>query len=176
MTGAGGSAEAGAANHLSTAEAVQRLANRAIARGLKLAVAESCTGGLLSKVLTDLPGASACYRGGLVAYSNDIKVRHLDVDPAALERHGAVSRIVALQMAFGACRFFSADLAMSVTGVAGPGGGTKTKPVGTVWVAVARSTGTGVARRELFDGDRATVRRRSVASALQMANQAIAGP
>ncbi len=158
----------------SVADGVRRLAGRAMARGLRLATAESCTGGLLSKVITDLPGASGCYSGGLIAYSNDIKVRHLGVDPLALERHGAVSRIVALQMAFGACRAFSADLAMSVTGIAGPGGGTKDKPVGTVWLAVAMSTGTGIARQELFDGDRTAVRESSVVAVLHMALQAMA--
>lgn len=167
-------ATAGQAGFSSVADGVRCLANRAMARGLRLATAESCTGGLLSKVITDLPGASACYNGGLVAYSNDIKVRHLGVDPLALERHGAVSRIVALQMAFGACRSFSADLAMSVTGIAGPGGGTKVKPVGTVWLAVALSTGTGIARQELFEGDRAAVRESSVAVVLHMALHAIA--
>ena len=164
-------ATAGNAESASVVEGVRRLANRAMARGLRLATAESCTGGLLSKAITDLPGASACYSGGLIAYSNDIKVRPLGVDPVALERHGAVSRIVALQMAFGACRSFSADLAMSVTGIAGPGGGTQVKPVGTVWLAVALSTGTGIARQELFDGDRATVRESSVATVLHMALQ-----
>lgn len=167
-------ATAGHAGPVSVAEGVRRLANRAMTRGVRLATAESCTGGLLAKVITDLPGASSCYRGGLIAYSNDIKVRHLGVDPLALERHGAVSRIVALQMAFGACRSFSADLAMAVTGIAGPGGGTKIKPVGTVWLAVAQSAGTGIARREVFDGDRTAVRESSVAAVLNMALQAMA--
>ena len=167
-------ATAGRAGPVSVSEGVRRLASSAMARGVRLATAESCTGGLLSKVITDLPGASSCYCGGVIAYSNDVKVRHLGVDPLALERHGAVSRIVALQMAFGACRSFSADLAMAVTGIAGPGGGTAIKPVGTVWLAVAQSGGTGIARLELFDGDRAAVRERSVAAVLDMALQAMA--
>lgn len=150
-------------------ESVRRLAGRAMARGLRIATAESCTGGLLGKTITDLPGASAFYAGGLIAYSNDVKIRHLAVDPEVLETHGAVSRIVALQMAFGACSRFSADLAMAVTGIAGPGGGTAEKPVGTVWLAVARSAGTGVARVEHFEGDRDSVREHSVAAVLSMA-------
>lgn len=153
----------------SVRESVRRLAGRAMAHGLRIATAESCTGGLLGKAITDLPGASAFYSGGLIAYSNDVKIHHLSVDLEMLETHGAVSRIVALQMAFGACRHFSADLAMAVTGIAGPGGGTVAKPVGTVWLAVARSAGTGVARVEHFEGDRDTVRERSVAAVLSMA-------
>ena len=140
-----------------------------MAHGLRVATAESCTGGLLGKAITDLPGASAFYVGGLVAYSNDVKVRHLSVDPEVLETHGAVSRLVALQMAMGACRHFSADLAMAVTGIAGPGGGTAEKPVGTVWLAVAHSPGTAIARVEHFAGNRDTVRECSVAAVLAMA-------
>lgn len=150
-------------------ESLRRLAGRAMAHGLRVATAESCTGGLLGKTITDLPGASAFYVGGVVAYSNDVKVRHLSVDPQVLETHGAVSRLVALQMAMGACRHFSADLAMAVTGIAGPGGGTPEKPVGTVWLAVAHSAGTGIARAAHFQGDRDAVRRRSVAAVLAMA-------
>lgn len=150
-------------------ESLRQLAARAMARGLRIATAESCTGGLLGKAITDLPGASAFYVGGLVAYSDDVKIRHLSVDPAMLEVHGAVSRIVALQMALGACRHFSADLGMAVTGIAGPGGGTAEKPVGTVWLAVARPAGTAIARVEHFAGDRDSVRERSVAAVLAMA-------
>ncbi len=150
-------------------ESLRRLAARAMAHGLRVATAESCTGGLLGKVITDLPGASAFYVGGVVAYSNDIKIRHLSVDAEVLETHGAVSRLVALQMAMGACRHFSADIAMAVTGIAGPGGGTAEKPVGTVWLAVAHSAGTAIARVEHFAGDRDSVRECSVTAVLAMA-------
>ncbi len=153
----------------SIAESVRRLAGRSMARGWKLATAESCTGGLLAKVITDLPGASAHYRGGVIAYSNEVKVRHLEVDPVVLEKHGAVSRIVALQMAYGACRRYSADIAMAVTGVAGPGGGTASKPVGMVWLAVATSSGTGTTEVHRFGGDRTEIRERSVEAVLRMA-------
>ena len=149
-------------------ERVRLLAERAVARGLRVATAESCTGGLLAKVITDLPGASAYYNGGLVAYSNDFKVHHLGVDPGALERHGAVSRVVALQMARGACRAYSADVAMAVTGVAGPDGGSAEKPVGTVWLAAARSGAASAVKVRHFGGDRAAVRRSSVAAVLSM--------
>lgn len=155
-------------------ELVQHLASVTIARGLKVATAESCTGGLVAKAITDHAGASAHYVGGVVAYANDVKVRHLDVDPMALEVHGAVSKIIALQMAFGACRRFSADLGLAVTGIAGPKGGTADKPVGTVWLAVALSDGTGKARMEKFEGGRTSIRDKSVAAVLRMAITAIA--
>ena len=152
-----------------------RLSSVATATGLKIATAESCTGGLVAKTLTDLPGSSACYLGGVVAYANDVKVRQLGVDPDLLESTGAVSRPVALQMAQGALQRFSADVAMSVTGIAGPGGGTPANPVGTVWMAVALANGSARAQRFRFAGDRDAVRERSVAEVLGMALEAIAG-
>lgn len=147
----------------------KRMSVAAVVAGVRVATAESCTGGLLATILTDLPGASAHYAGGIVAYANDIKVRHLGVDKADLEAHGAVSEPVALQMAAGACRRFGADIAMAVTGIAGPGGGTPEKPVGTVWLAVWSSDGTVRARRMSFGGDRMAVRVRSVEEVLSMA-------
>ena len=152
-----------------------QLSAAAVAAGLKTATAESCTGGLLAAIITDLPGASEHYAGGIVAYANDVKVRHLGVDPGDLESHGAVSEAVALQMASGACRRFSADVAMAVTGIAGPGGGTPEKPVGTVWLAVGASDGTGWAQRAHFAGDRSAVRARSVEQVLSMAVEVVAG-
>ena len=150
----------------------RRLAGIATRLGLRVATAESCTGGLLAKIITDLPGASAHYAGGVVAYANDVKVKHLGVDPESLEAHGAVSREVALEMAAGACRRFEADVAMAVTGIAGPDGGAPGKPVGTVWLAVALQGGTAHARVERFAGDRRAVRNASVAAALEMAAEA----
>lgn len=147
----------------------ERLSAAAIGGRVRVATAESCTGGLLAATLTGLPGASEYFAGGVVAYANDIKVRHLGVDPGALDAQGAVSETVALQMAAGACRRFAADVAMAVTGIAGPGGGTAEKPVGTVWMAVGSSDGTGSARRMRFQGDRAAVRTRSVEAVLSMA-------
>jgi len=152
-----------------------RLAAAATGLGLKIATAESCTGGLVAKTVTDLPGSSACYVGGVVAYADDVKVRQLGVDPGVLRSRGAVSRPVALQMARGALRRFSADVALAVTGIAGPGGGTPAKPVGTVWMAVALANGTATARRHRFAGDRETVRERSVAEVLGMALAAVPG-
>jgi nicotinamide-nucleotide amidase len=133
--------------------------------GLSLAAAESCTGGLVSARLTAIPGASDVFRGGVVAYSNEVKMRELDVPPEVLERHGAVSAEAAEAMADGARAQLGADVAVAVTGVAGPGGGTPEKPVGLVFITVAgpqeRST-----QRFLFSGDRETVRTRATAVAL----------
>ena len=150
----------------------RRLAGIATRLGLRVATAESCTGGLLAKIITDLPGASAHYAGGVVTYANDVKVKHLGVNPGSLEAHGAVSREVALEMAAGACRRFEADVAIAVTGIAGPDGGAPGKPVGTVWLAVALQDGTAHARVERFAGDRRAVRNASVAAALEMAADA----
>ena len=152
----------------------EQLCAVAVAGGVRVATAESCTGGLLAATITDLPGASEYYVGGVVAYADEVKVRRLGVDPADLESRGAVSEVVALQMARGACRRFSADLAMAVTGIAGPGGGTPEKPVGTVWMAVGSSDGMGRARVRRFVGDRLAVRARSVEEVLSMALQDIA--
>ncbi len=104
---------------------------------LRLATAESCTGGLIAKLITDIPGASDVFVGSVVSYSNDVKSSLLGVPEDVLRERGAVSRETALYMADGARRACHADIAVSTTGIAGPGGGTKEKPVGTVWVAVS---------------------------------------
>jgi nicotinamide-nucleotide amidase len=117
-----------------TAEAAARALKAA---GAVAAVAESCTGGLISKLITDVPGASSVFTGSIVSYSNEIKKRLLGVQPDILIRHGAVSEPTALEMARGARRACGADVAISTTGIAGPGGGTPDKPVGTVWVAIS---------------------------------------
>jgi len=153
---------------------VRQLSDTSRERGLKIATAESCTGGMVGAAITDQPGASACYVGGAVAYCDDVKVRCLKVDPIVIDAHGAVSKLVALQMAFGARRRFSADVALAVTGIAGPRGGSPEKPVGTVWIAVALSDGIGTARRMQFVGGRTAIRDRSVAAVLRLATEAIA--
>lgn len=145
----------------------------ATTRGLKVATAESCTGGMVGATITDHPGASAYYLGGVVAYADDVKAHGLDVDPKDIDAHGAVSKPVALQMAFGARRRFSADVALAVTGIAGPRGGSAGKPVGTVWIAVALGDGTGIARRMQFAGARPSVREKSVVAVLRLATEAI---
>ncbi len=134
-------------------------------RGYRLVTAESCTGGWLAKVLTDLPGSSAWFDRGYITYSNAAKQAELDVSSNLLRESGAVSRAVALAMASGALRRAEADLAVSITGIAGPDGGNEEKPVGTVWFAWARADA-ATAEQECFAGDREAVRRQAVQRAL----------
>jgi len=136
--------------------------------GRSLALAESCTGGMVSALLTDTPGSSAYFAGGVVSYSNSAKEDLLGVRSETLERHGAVSEEAALEMAQGARERFAADLAAAVTGIAGPDGGTPEKPVGTVWFAIADPTREGPAKRRSFVGDRAMVRRAASLHALEL--------
>lgn len=126
-------------------------------RGLTLAVAESCTGGLLGMRLTEVPGSSDYFRGGVIAYSNAVKEAVLGVPRAILEEKGAVSPECARAMAEGARRVLGADLALAITGIAGPTGGTPEKPVGLVYVALAHPGGVEVERHE-FRGSRQGVR------------------
>ncbi len=134
----------------------------------KLAVAESCTGGLLAARLTERPGSSGRFVGGVVAYSNEAKAALLGVDPGLIERHGAVSGEVAEAMADGALERFGAEFAISTTGVAGPGGGSEAKPVGTVFWCVKQAGGEAVVRGIRLPGDRADVRDRSTTVALHL--------
>lgn len=132
-----------------------------------LVTAESCTGGWIAKTVTDVPGSSDWFDCGLAAYSYEAKQALLGVRPETLEKFGAVSRETALEMVSGALVHSGATLAVAVTGIAGPGGGTPEKPVGTVWLAWKRRGGYADARLEHFDGDRESVRRQTVAAALQ---------
>lgn len=142
-----------------------RVGDALCARCLTLAAAESCTGGWIAKAATDVPGSSRWFVAGYVVYSNEAKIRMLDVPPAVIAEHGAVSEAVVLLLAEHARRDAGADWAVAVSGVAGPGGGTEAKPVGTVWLAWSGPDGTQAERR-VFDGDRDSVRRQSVARAL----------
>lgn len=137
------------------------------AAGLHLAVAESCTGGLLAARLTDRPGASRFLIAGLVVYSDAAKRDLLDVDHAVIATHGAVSEPVARAMLDGVRRATGAAAAVAITGVAGPGGGTPDKPVGTVWIGAAVGDAADI-RRFRFDGDRRAIREASVLSALEL--------
>jgi len=137
-------------------------------RGEQLATAESCTGGWLAKIVTDLPGSSTWFGWGFVTYANEAKVGMLGVAESLIERHGVVSKPVAQAMAEGARAASGAALAIAVTGIAGPGGGTAVKPVGTVCFAWATAAGTQ-AEQQRFAGDRDAIRRQSVAHALRRA-------
>ncbi len=138
-----------------------------LARDWRLAVAESCTGGWVAKVLTDIAGSSAWFERGFVTYSNAAKQELLDVRSATLEAFGAVSEQTAREMAAGALTHSQADVVLAITGIAGPGGGTPEKPVGLVWVAWARRSGALRVAHYYFSGDRAAVRRQAVVAALQ---------
>ncbi len=166
-----------------------RLGAQLAARGLKVATAESCTGGWIAKTFTDVAGSSAWFNGGIVSYSNDAKHDLLGVQKETLAVHGAVSEAVVLDMACGALNALDVDCAVSVSGVAGPGGGSPAKPVGLVWIAVARRSEAAIpavaekkgasavpfsmARECHFKGDRDAVRRAAVAAAIQLVSQVL---
>lgn len=145
---------------------VTELAAALLARGAQLATAESCTGGLIAGACTDIAGSSDWFERGFVSYSNQAKTGMLGVDPALIATHGAVSEAVALAMAQGAVQHSRAQCSLAVTGVAGPGGGSATKPVGTVWFGWCVD-GQAYAECVRFDGDRAAVRQATVEHALQ---------
>jgi nicotinamide-nucleotide amidase len=141
----------------------------------RIAIAESCTGGLLSARLTERPGSSAYLAGGLVAYADEAKTDLLGVDPALIDAHGAVSEPVAEAMAAGALHRFGADTAVAITGIAGPGGGTEEKPVGTVCFTVALADGGSSTRTLLLPGGRNDIRERSTTVAMHLLRQALNG-
>ena len=135
-------------------------------RGATLVTAESCSGGWIAKTLTDIAGSSSWFECGVVAYSYEAKEALLGVRPETLEEHGAVSRETAIEMVSGALARYGATVAVAVTGIAGPSGGTADKPVGTVWLSWKRRGGYAQAELFHFDGDRDAVRRQTVAAAL----------
>jgi nicotinamide-nucleotide amidase len=136
-------------------------------RSASLVTAESCTGGWIAKTLTDIAGSSSWFECGVVAYSYEAKEALLGVRPETLELHGAVSREAATEMVSGALARFGATVAVAVTGIAGPSGGTADKPVGTVWIGWKRRGGYTQTELFHFDGDRDAVRRQTVAAALR---------
>jgi len=138
------------------------------AQGATVTTAESCTGGWIAKVLTDISGSSAWFERGFVTYSNEAKSQMIGVGEDTLLNHGAVSEPVVVEMAIGALRAARATYALSVSGIAGPDGGSEEKPVGTVWFGLACANGQGFTRRERFKGDRESVRRQATAYALQL--------
>lgn len=149
----------------------ERVGEKLLAAGRRLATAESCTGGWVAKACTDIAGSSRWFECGFVTYSNAAKVRDIGVSEQTLASHGAVSEATVREMAAGALRVSGADVAVAISGIAGPDGGTPTKPVGTVWFAVASSLGARVvvaSETQLFAGDRDAVRRLSVERALRL--------
>jgi len=147
---------------------MERAAGLLLSRsGKTLAIAESCTGGLLGHRITSASGSSTYFRGGIIAYANEVKVRELGVDPAVLDTEGAVSEPVARQMAEGVRKRFRTDFGIGITGIAGPQGGAAGKPVGLVYVALATPAGQRV-RRFRFEGDRGAVKEAGTDAALAM--------
>jgi nicotinamide-nucleotide amidase len=144
----------------------RQAADEVLRQKLMLVTAESCTGGWIAKTLTDIPGSSAWFDAGVVTYSYEAKEALLGVNPRTLEHDGAVSEETALEMVSGALARFGAGVAVAVTGIAGPSGGTPEKPVGTVWIGWKRRGGYAHARLYHFAGDRDAVRRQTVAAAL----------
>ena len=140
-----------------------------------LVSAESCTGGWIAKTVTDIAGSSEWFDCGMVVYSYEAKQAMLGVRPETLETHGAVSRETAIEMVSGALVHSGASVAVAVTGIAGPGGGSEDKPVGTVWVAWKRRGGYALADVFHFDGDRDAIRRQTVAVAMQGLQRQVAG-
>lgn len=157
---------------------IGQLGEKLMDRALMLGAAESCTGGLLSALCTELPGSSAWFAGGVVSYANSVKREVLGVREELLEKHGAVSREVVEAMAAGVLRALGVEVGIAISGIAGPGGGTDEKPVGTVWLGLAtRSQGTVAlrSRRYVFPGSRQDVRSAAVAEALNMLGEAPGG-
>lgn len=141
--------------------------------GKKIATAESCTGGMVAAALTDIAGSSDVVERGFVTYSNEAKTELIGVPADLIRRVGAVSAEVAQAMAEGALAHSHADMAVSITGIAGPGGGTPTKPVGLVWFGLAKRAGATIIEKRQFAGDRAQVRRQAVAAALYLLDRAL---
>lgn len=136
-------------------------------RGATVTTAESCTGGWIAKVITDVAGSSAWFDRGFVTYSNQAKQQLIGVSPQSLDAHGAVSEQVVHEMATGALQAAQANYAVSVSGIAGPDGGSAEKPIGTVWFGFANHQGQAFAKKALFAGDRDAVRRQATEFALQ---------
>ena len=151
---------------------VSKLSVRLIFKQLKVSTVESCTGGWIGKTLTDLSGSSDWFAGGLITYTNESKHQLADVPVELIEKHGAVSLEVAEAMAMGAQKHFAGTVSVAVSGVAGPGGGSEEKPVGTVCIATCISNKTNV-RKFLFEGDRDSVRKQTVEQALEMVLDAV---
>ena len=150
-----------------------QLIKTARAQNVTLATAESCTGGLIGAAITATAGSSSIFHGGIIAYHNDVKINQLGVDPNSLDTDGAVSEPIAVQMARGCRERLGVDIAVSVTGVAGPGGGSEDKPVGTVWIGLATQNGTTAKLHNFPDMSRNKVRDYTCLAALKTCIQTL---
>ena len=144
------------------------------AKNLRIVTAESCTGGMIAAAITDIAGSSDVFERGFITYSNEAKTQQIGVPADLIVHHGAVSVHVAREMAAGALKLSKADVAIAVTGIAGPGGGSDAKPVGLVYLAVARRGSDPAIERHQFHGDRAAIRQAAVERALEMLAEAAA--
>lgn len=147
---------------------VEELSLLLIEQNLRLVTAESCTGGLIAAAMTDRSGSSAVYERGYITYSNESKIEELGVKSETIECHGAVSEQTAAEMAQGALKNSHADIALSVTGIAGPNGGTDEKPVGLVYIGIAQTNKDPAVMKNIFDGDRTSIRQATVEKALEL--------
>jgi len=147
-------------------DSTQILAAQMLKKNFKLSTAESCTGGMLSQSITAMQGSSAWFECGFITYSNESKIKLLDVNINALQEEGAVSEVVARQMAAGALSNSTSQISASITGIAGPDGGTKEKPVGTVFIATASKQKNILVNKHLFKGDRQSIREQTTLAAI----------
>ena len=154
---------------------VKEVFNSLLSRNETLSAAESCTGGWISSEITSIPGSSSVFWGAVVSYSNNSKTVLLDVDPLLIENAGAVSSGVAKSMAWGIKKISGSDWSLSVTGIAGPGGGTREKPVGTVWIGIGTSGGKVEAELFHFEGSRQEIRKKSVIEAFKLLYKQLKG-
>lgn len=145
----------------------REIIEKLIEKGIVVATAESCTGGMISSIITDVPGSSAIFGYGMVTYSNEAKMKILGVNEDTLVQFGAVSKETAYEMAKGLMNLSCADVAVSVTGIAGPGGGSAEKPVGLVYMGIATEEGV-FTKKNLFSGDRDEIRKQTVNTALNL--------
>ncbi len=152
----------------------QQLGQQLIKRQMMMATAESCTGGGIASAITDAAGSSQWFDRGFVTYSNQAKMDMLGVKAETLKTEGAVSQETAIEMAAGCLRNSTADITVAVTGIAGPGGGSQAKPVGTVFIGLAVKGKSAVSQHYMFEGDRAAIRQQTVYQALKMVMEAIA--
>lgn len=151
---------------------LQQIKELMLKNKLTISCAESCTGGLLGSALTDVPGSSRYFKGGIVAYSNFAKIKLFGIAPVILKRHGAVSHEVTEKMAKMVRKLFHADIGIAITGIAGPTGGTKEKPVGTVYIAISYKSETLV-QKFLLKGERAKIKKAAVRNALKLLPEVI---